>query len=74
MEEDLRLRGLSPSTRQTYLYCAAVFVRHCGRGPMRMGRAKVRAFLLHLREERRAFLSRCLLWSRILPCLAEVGG
>ncbi len=53
MEEDLRLAGLSPNTRQTYLRCAAVFVRHYGKGPMRMGRAEVRDFLLHLLEERK---------------------
>jgi len=53
MEEDLRLAGLSPNTRQTYLRCAAVFVRHYGQGPMRMGRAEVRDFLLHLLEERK---------------------
>lgn len=53
MEEDLRLAGLSPNARQTHLRCAAVFVRHHSKGPMRMGRAEVRDFLLHLLEERK---------------------
>ena len=53
MEEDLRLAGLSPNARQTHLRSAAVFVRHHSKGPMRMGRAEVRDFLLHLLEERK---------------------
>jgi integrase len=40
MEEDPRLGRLSANTRQTYLRCGAAFVRHYGKGPMRMGRAE----------------------------------
>jgi site-specific recombinase XerD len=53
MEEDLKLKGLSPTTRETYLRCAAVFVRHYGRPPADMGRTEVRDFLLHLLDERK---------------------
>jgi hypothetical protein len=48
MEGDLKLKGLSPNTRKTYLLCAASFVRHYGKPPARMGRIEVRDYLLHL--------------------------
>jgi hypothetical protein len=57
VEEDLRLGGLSANTHQTYLRCAAGFVLHCGKGPMRTGRAEVRDFWLHLLEERKVTVS-----------------
>jgi site-specific recombinase XerD len=53
MEEDLELKGVSPATRRTYLYCAAAFVRHHGKSPQQMGREQVRDYLLHLLEERK---------------------
>ena len=51
MEEDLKLRGRSESTRETYLGCAAAFVRHYRRSPTEMGREEIRDFLLHLVED-----------------------
>jgi integrase/recombinase XerD len=53
MEGDLKLKGLSPNTRKTYLLCAASFVRHYGKPPARMGRIEVRDYLLHLLEVRK---------------------
>lgn len=53
MDEDLKLKGLSANTRETYLYCAAAFVRHYGKPPGKMGRAEVRDFLLQLLEKRK---------------------
>jgi site-specific recombinase XerD len=53
MTGDLKLRGLSKNTRETYLYCVAVFVRHHGKSPKVMGRQEVRDFLLHLIEHRK---------------------
>jgi integrase/recombinase XerD len=53
MEGDLKLKGLSPNTRKTYLLCAAAFVRHFGRPPAKMGRVEVRDYLLHLLEKRK---------------------
>ena len=53
MEQDLVLRGLSPSTRKIYLLYARKFVAFHGRPPQEMGEAEVRQFLLHLiRTER----------------------
>ncbi len=48
MNADLRLRNLAISTMETYLRCVALFARHFGRCPDRLGASEVRAFLLHL--------------------------
>jgi integrase/recombinase XerD len=53
MVGDLRLRGLSDNTRETYLHCVTVFARHHGRSPTLLGREQVRDFLLHLVEHRK---------------------
>src|SRR5688572_2588286 len=50
---DLKLRGLSDNTRETYLHCVTVFARHHGLSPARLGREQVRDFLLHLVEQRK---------------------
>lgn len=52
MEGDLKLKGLSGTTREAYLRCAAAFVRHCGKSPSDMGRDEVRGYLLYLIEVR----------------------
>lgn len=54
MEADLRLRGRSPATRYHYLRCVRSFVAHVGKSPAALGEAEVRAFLLHLIQERKA--------------------
>lgn len=53
MAGDLKLRGLSKLTRETYLRCARAFAAHYRRSPKEMGRTEVRDFLLHLVEERK---------------------
>jgi integrase/recombinase XerD len=50
MEEDLKLRGLSPATRRNYLLYCRKFVAHYGRRPEELGEAEIRQFLLHLIE------------------------
>lgn len=52
MDGDLKLKGLAITTRETYLTCAAGFVRHHGKPPQAMGKDQVREFLLHLIDER----------------------
>jgi integrase/recombinase XerD len=47
MEQDLRLKNLSPATRKTYLCYARKFAAHFRRSPEEMGEAEVREFLLH---------------------------
>jgi site-specific recombinase XerD len=53
MVADLKLRGLSERTRETYLNCVSVFVRHHRKSPTQLGRDEVRDFLLHLVEQRK---------------------
>ena len=62
MEADLKLAGYSPQTRKIYLLYARRFARHFMRSPEELGEADVRAFMLHLVEERSkgpAGLCRC---------------
>src|SRR6267142_5417377 len=47
MEEDLKLRGLSPCTRRNYLLYCRKFAAFFMRSPEELGAAEVRAFLLH---------------------------
>ena len=49
MDEDMAMRGLVPNTRETYLHCVTVFVRHFGRSPCELGAEHLRLFLRHLR-------------------------
>jgi site-specific recombinase XerD len=50
MEEDLKLRNVSPATRKVYLLYARKFVAHYGRPPTELGAEDVRQWLLHLMQ------------------------
>lgn len=52
MREDLRLRGMSANTIESYVRCARRFAEHFGRSPCRMGAAEIRTFLLSLVDQR----------------------
>jgi integrase/recombinase XerD len=52
MEKELKLRGLSPRTGQTYLRVLHNYVRHHRRPPEDMGVEEARAYVLHLIEEK----------------------
>ena len=54
MDGDLRLKGFRPVTRYHYLRCARRFAAHYRKSPAVLGEAEVRAFLLHLIDERQA--------------------
>src|SRR6516164_2358948 len=47
MAEDLRLRGLSPSTGSNYLLYCRKFAAFYMRSPEELGEAEIRRFLLH---------------------------
>jgi len=51
--EEFALRGAAASTRSTYMGCIDRFERHFDASAARLGAADVRAFLLHLAQERR---------------------
>jgi len=57
MIEDMTLRNFTPQTIQTYVGCIARFARYFHSSPERLGPEQVRAYLLHLVQERRVSLS-----------------
>ena len=52
MEEELELRGHSPRTRKAYVLWVRRFAEHYHQGPERLGTQEVRAFLVHLLEQK----------------------
>lgn len=53
MIEDMKLRDFRPRTQDTYLLVAQQLVRHVGRAPDTIGEDDLRAYFLHLREQRK---------------------
>ena len=54
MEGELKLRGASVHTVRAYLRCAARFAEYHRRSPVQMGEREIKAFLLHLVNEKGA--------------------
>jgi len=52
MIEDMAIRNLSRSTQQSYIYAVAKFSRHFQHSPDRLGMEEVRAYQLHLVEQK----------------------
>jgi integrase/recombinase XerD len=52
MEQDLKLRGVSPATIRNYLLYCRKFAAFFMRSPEELGASEVRAFLLHQIERR----------------------
>ena len=52
MIEDMTVRNLSRSTQQSYVYAVAKFSRHFSRPPDQLGMEDVRAYQLHLIEQK----------------------
>lgn len=52
MLDDLRLRNYAIRTQDSYIWSVARFARHYGRSPEELGPEEIRAYLLHLTEER----------------------
>jgi hypothetical protein len=57
MLEDLRIRNYSPSTVQCYIRFVAEFAKHFNKPPDQLGAEEIRAWQLHLLNERRVKLS-----------------
>ena len=53
MEGDLQLRGLCRNTREAYLRCARMFVRHYMKSPEQLGKTEVRDYLLQMLQQRK---------------------
>jgi integrase/recombinase XerD len=54
MLEDLRLRNYAPKTQEIYVDHVARFARHFGRSPEALGPEEIRAYQLHLMQEKKA--------------------
>lgn len=52
MEEELRLRGYSPRTQKSYVLWVRRLAEYYHRGPERLGSQEVRAFLVHLLDQK----------------------
>jgi site-specific recombinase XerD len=52
MIEDLRLRNLAPATIRVYVQRVAAFARHFGKSPEHLGPPEVRAYLVHLVQQK----------------------
>ena len=52
MLEDLRIRNLAEGTQRNYVHYVADFARHFGRSPADLGLEEIRAWQVHLVEER----------------------
>ena len=52
MLEDMQVRHLSAGTQQVYLQHIARFARSCGRSPAVLGPEEIRAYQLHLTNEK----------------------
>ena len=53
MTEDMQLRNLSPQTQTSYLLQVTQFTRHFGASPETLGPEQIRAYQLHLYNERK---------------------
>jgi hypothetical protein len=66
MEQDLKLKGVSPATIRNYLLYARKFAAFFMRSPEELGAAEVRAFLLHQIEvEQLAYASYCQVYAAL---------
>ena len=52
MTQDMHLRNFAPGSVSVYVDCVARLARHFGKSPESLGPEDVRAFLLHLIEQR----------------------
>src|SRR3970282_618200 len=58
MLEDLRIRNYAAKTQRVSVQRVAAFARHFGRSPDVLGPEEIRAYLMHLRDERKVSWSR----------------
>ncbi len=57
MQMVMELKGLSPRTQKTYLFCVRHFVAHFGRSPETLGTEAIRRYLHYLLRERQVSAS-----------------
>ena len=54
MQQDMRIRNLSPRTIECYLRHVAAFARHFGKSPEQLDQQHIRQYQVYLVEERHA--------------------
>lgn len=52
MVDDMQIRNLSPQTQGTYVRQVAQFSRHFGKSPEHLGPAEIRAWQIHLAQDK----------------------
>ena len=72
MLEDMQVRQLSWSTQRMYVSAVARFARHFGRSPARLGPKQVRAYQVHLTNERRLARSTLIVYVSALRFLYRI--
>ena len=53
MLEDMKIRNLAPNTQESYLLQVSQFARHFGKSPEVLGPEDIRAYQLHLTQEKK---------------------
>jgi integrase/recombinase XerD len=53
MSDDMQIRNLAPHTQRSYLQQISQFARHFGKSPELLGPDDIRAYQLHLTQDRR---------------------
>jgi len=53
MIEDMTVRNFAPNTQETYLQQVGLFARHFDKSPEQLGPEEIRAYQIHLAEERK---------------------
>jgi integrase/recombinase XerD len=72
MIEDMRIRNLAPNTQRAYLEQVSRFARHFDKSPELLGPADIRAYQLHLIQERQLSASSILVAVAALRFLYKV--
>jgi hypothetical protein len=70
--EDLRIRGLSQHTIDTYVGAVARFARYFGRSPEALGKEDIRAFQVHLVSEKKVTFATLNVYTSALRFLYNV--
>lgn len=60
MIEDMQIRNLAPHTQRAYVQQISQFARHFGKSPELLGAADIRAYQIHLTQDRRLSASSIL--------------
>ena len=72
MEQDLKLKGVSPATIRNYLLYCRKFAAFFMRSPEDLGAAEARAFLLHQIDEHLPLLDTLLAGAVLGGCVRQV--